>query len=53
MKVIKAGVRRLFEKDAETARIVSEMLLELERDGMDAVRKYSEKFDDWSPASFE
>src|SRR5215475_2081623 len=53
MKVIKAGVRRLFEKDPETARIVSEMLLELERDGMDAVRKYSEKFDDWSPASFE
>jgi sulfopropanediol 3-dehydrogenase len=28
------------------------MLLELERDGMDAVRRYSSQFDEWSPASF-
>jgi sulfopropanediol 3-dehydrogenase len=28
------------------------MLLELERDGMDAVRRYSREFDDWDPASF-
>ena len=53
MKIIKNGGHRLFEKDPETARIVSEMLLELERNGMDAVRKYSEKFDGWTPASFE
>src|ERR1051326_352793 len=53
MKLIKPGRHRLFEKDPETARIVSEMLLELERKGMDAMRKYSQKFDEWSPPSFE
>src|SRR5436309_10559065 len=53
MKLIKPGCHRLFEKDPETARIVSEMLLELEGNGMDAVRRYSQKFDDWSPPSFE
>jgi sulfopropanediol 3-dehydrogenase len=53
MKVIKNGGHRLFEKDPETVRIVSEMLLNLERHGMDAVRRYSQKFDDLNPASFE
>ena len=53
MKIIKNGGHRLFESDEETARIVSGMLKELERDGMDAVRRFSEKFDGWSPASFE
>ncbi len=53
MKTIKSGGHRLFEQDADTARVVSEMLLELERHGMDAVRKYSEKFDGWNPPSFE
>jgi sulfopropanediol 3-dehydrogenase len=53
MKIIKNGGHRLFEKDPETARIVSEMLSDLEKNGMDAVRKYSAKFDDWNPASFE
>ena len=53
MKVIKDGGHRLFEQDPETAKIVSDMLSELERDGMDALRKYSRKFDDWDPPSFE
>ena len=53
MKIIKHGGHRLFENDPETARVVSEMLLELERDGMDAVRRYSREFDDWDPESFE
>ena len=53
MKIIKNGGHRLFEKDPETARIVSEMLADLEKHGMDAVRKYSTKFDDWNPESFE
>src|SRR5688572_16871947 len=53
MKIIKNGGHRLFEKDPETARIVSEMLIDLERNGMDAVRNYSKKFDDWNPESFE
>jgi sulfopropanediol 3-dehydrogenase len=53
VKIIKNGGHRLFESDPETSRIVSGMLLELERDGMDAVRRFSEKFDTWSPKSFE
>ena len=53
MRTIKNGGHRLFETDAETSRTVSEMLLDLERNGMDAVRKYSERFDGWTPASFE
>jgi len=53
MKIIKDGNHRLFENDPETARIVSEMLLDLEKHGMDAIRRYSEKFDDWKPQSFE
>lgn len=52
MKIIKSGGHRLFETDQETTRIVSGMLSEIERDGMDAVRRYSEKFDDWSPKDF-
>ncbi len=53
MKIIKNGEHRLFEQDRETAQYVSEMLLDLEKNGMDAVRKYSEKFDDWGPDNFE
>src|ERR1700743_2964117 len=53
MKIIKKGGHRLFENDGETTRVVSEMLLELERDGMDAVRRYSTKFDAWNPSDFE
>lgn len=53
MKCIKDGGHRLFEKDQETAEIVSAMLLDLEKNGMDAVRKYSAKFDNWTPKSFE
>ena len=53
MKVIKAGGHRLFENDGETAGIVSAMLLDLERHGMDAVRKYSQKFDEWAPETFD
>jgi sulfopropanediol 3-dehydrogenase len=29
------------------------MLLDLEKNGMEAVRKYSKRFDDWNPPSFE
>jgi sulfopropanediol 3-dehydrogenase len=53
MKVIKKGGHRLFEKDLETALVVSEMLLDLEKRGMDAVRSYSKSFDGWDPADFE
>jgi sulfopropanediol 3-dehydrogenase len=53
MKIIKQGKQRLFESDRETAAVVSQMLLDLERNGMDAVRRYSRQFDDWDPPSFE
>ncbi len=53
MKTIKPGGHRLFEQDRETADAVSKMLIDLEKHGMDAVRKYSEQLDGWSPKSFE
>lgn len=52
MEVLKCGHHRLFERDQETAGIVSEMLIDLEKNGMDAVRKYSRQFDQWDPPSF-
>jgi sulfopropanediol 3-dehydrogenase len=52
VKIIKSGGHRLFERDPETAETVSRMLLDLEKNGMDAVRKYSRQFDEWDPPSF-
>lgn len=51
--IVKQGGHRLFERDQETARVVSEMLLALEKRGMDGVREYSGSFDAWTPPSFE
>jgi sulfopropanediol 3-dehydrogenase len=53
VQIFKPGGHRLFEEDPETAQVVSGMLRDLERGGLDAVRKYSSRFDDWSPGSFE
>lgn len=53
MKIIKPGQQRLFENDSETAAVVTRMLLDLEKNGMDAVRKYSRQFDDWDPPRFD
>jgi len=53
MKTIKEGGHRLFDSDRETEGTVSIMLLDLEKNGMDAIRKYSERFDGWAPADFE
>ncbi len=53
MKVVKEGGHRLFEEDQETARVVSGILSDIEKNGIDAVRKYSKQFDDWDPPSFE
>lgn len=53
MKILKNGGHRLFESDPETSRLVSELLNDLEKHGMDAVRKYSQQFDDWNPPDFE
>ena len=53
MRVIKEGGHRLFEEDMETSQYVSEMLRDLQKNGMDSVRKYSREFDGWNPPSFE
>jgi sulfopropanediol 3-dehydrogenase len=53
MQILKHGTHRLFEQDAETAAVVNRMLIDLEKNGMDAVRRYSRQFDDWAPADFE
>ena len=53
MKIFKQGNHRIFEKDDELSGYVSELLNDLEKRGMDAVREYSKKFDDWNPESFE
>jgi len=53
VQVIKSGGHWLFEEDPETTRIVSEMLKDLEKNGLEAVRKYSQRFDDWDPPDFE
>jgi sulfopropanediol 3-dehydrogenase len=52
MKTLKQGTHRLFQNDPETAATVSRILLDIEKNGMDAVRRYSKQFDEWSPASF-
>ncbi len=53
MKIIKQGGHRLFEQDEETTTLVKNMLIELEKGKMDAIRKYSTLFDDWNPDNFE
>ena len=53
MKIIKEGGHRLFENDPETARYVADLLADLRRRGLEAVRDYSRRFDGWEPASFE
>jgi sulfopropanediol 3-dehydrogenase len=53
MKLIKPGGHRLFEKGFETSQSVSEMLVALKKNGLDAVRKYSRRFDGWDPPDFE
>jgi sulfopropanediol 3-dehydrogenase len=53
MKIVKEGGHRLFESDPDTAHVVSEMLTELEKNGMEAVRAYSRKLDAWDPPGFE
>ena len=53
MRIYKDGGHRLFETDPETTRVVSDMLLDLERNGMSAARKYSALFDAWEPGDFE
>lgn len=38
--------------DPEVVKVVSEILLDIERNGETAVRRYSERFDSWAPERF-
>ena len=40
------------EVDSEVKRTVEEMIRRIERDGIEAVRDYSQRLDDWDPPSF-
>jgi sulfopropanediol 3-dehydrogenase len=53
MQTLKEGGHRLFENDPETAKVVAEMLADLEKNGLDAARRYSRRFDGWDPPDFE
>ena len=53
MDIVKRpGVHPVSSRDEAVAARVSEMLLRIEREGMDAVRAYSRALDGWDPQSF-
>ena len=41
-----------FELDEQVRAVVEDIITDIERDGEEAVRTYSQKFDDWAPTSF-
>ena len=43
----------VYRRDPELERTVGDMLEELERDGMEAVRRFSRRFDEWDPPDLE
>ncbi len=47
------GLDRPAQRDPEVSATVSQMLLDIERRGLDAVRDYAERLDHWSGTSFE
>jgi sulfopropanediol 3-dehydrogenase len=49
---LKYATREPVVSDPEISRVVSEILSDVERHGESAVRKYSERFDSWSPERF-
>jgi sulfopropanediol 3-dehydrogenase len=53
-KFIKEGksISEIQEADSKVKEIVSNVIKDIETNGDAAVRKYSEKFDNWSPESF-
>jgi sulfopropanediol 3-dehydrogenase len=51
-RYLKSADRTPVPVDPEIAKVVSEILLDVERRGATAVREYSERFDSWSPARF-
>lgn len=53
MQIIKEGGHRLFEEDMETERYVAEILIDFKKNGINTIRKYSEKFGYWNQQYFE
>ena len=52
MEYLKRAQPRPAEEDRRLRDTVSEILLAVERDGISAVRRYSERFDAWNPDTF-
>ena len=52
MEYLKRPLGESEEITAEISETVSRIIADVEREGMLAVRRYSEKFDGWSPSSF-
>lgn len=52
VEFLKRPVAKKSGPDRAIAERVSEMLIRIERDGIDAVRAYSRELDDWDPADF-
>ncbi|HEX9976764.1 MAG TPA: histidinol dehydrogenase [Dehalococcoidales bacterium] len=53
MDVLKKGSHVLLTPEASTAQVVRDVLADVQKNGMVAVRKYSRQFDNWDPPSFE
>jgi sulfopropanediol 3-dehydrogenase len=51
-RYLKEGSGRASETSDDVKKTVSEMLLRIERVGIDAVREYSRQLDSWNPPSF-
>jgi sulfopropanediol 3-dehydrogenase len=52
MEYVKRGGPIRAEDKQKISEVVSQIILEIEKDGVSAVRTYSEKFDGWNPSSF-
>ncbi len=51
-RYLKSADRTPVASDPAIAKTVSEILLAVEKRGTDAVREYSQRFDNWSPERF-
>ncbi len=49
---LKSATREPLAVDPHVAEVVSRILLDVERDGEAAVRRYSQQFDNWTPDRF-
>ena len=49
---LKEGAQQSRRPSQEISETVSQILLEVEREGLSAIRRYSVKFDNWNPDSF-